>query len=154
LFYCELLSERHWRKFTEIRFYVHVAWCISAECTNVLALLAVAYQGFHFGGIHLTQITYLPGYEFVALAVLSLCGTTHGNFGYKSLYSHRLSTLLLPLSFTFGYLGDTLPKVSCKTLLECGGLKPLNLRSTDRSNSLKTLKFGTHYPCPRPCYGS
>ena len=44
-------------------------------------LLAVAYLGFHFTGINFAQIIYLPGWELVALTVLSISGTTHDNFG-------------------------------------------------------------------------
>jgi len=43
---------------------------------------AVAYPAFHFlGGINFnSEIKYLLGWELVALALLSLWGTMHGNF--------------------------------------------------------------------------
>ena len=38
----------------------------------------MAHPGFYIGGINLTKYIYLPGWELVALVVLSLLGTMHG----------------------------------------------------------------------------
>jgi len=58
----------------------------------------VTCPGFHFGGINLTQITgiYLPGRERVALAVLSLWDTMHGNFEGVNPFIAPLGTPLVP----------------------------------------------------------
>ena len=49
--------------------------------------ITVACPGLNFqGGINLTQIIYLPGWELVTVAALSLSGTVHDNFGGISPY--------------------------------------------------------------------
>jgi len=39
----------------------------------------IAHEAAALGGINLTQIIYLPDWELVALAVLSLYGAMHGS---------------------------------------------------------------------------
>jgi len=67
-FFMETNEKGHKQFTTGLSHLYYLPYGASVLLFHVNKLQLVAYPGLHFGGIYLTHINYLPGWEFVTLA--------------------------------------------------------------------------------------